>query len=100
LPGKLVRIFGPDYMRKEADNNIKVYYYGIYYCNVLEKMESFISGISAEQVSDDKTVLVMHDDTITVNYQPESYYQSPNWAVLKRKRDEVYKKLAYPHLFE
>lgn len=68
--------------------------------NVLEKMESFISGISAEQVSDDKTVLVMHDDTITVNYQPESYYQSPNWAVLKRKRDEVYKKLAYPHLFE
>jgi len=64
------------------------------------KMTAFIESIPAEQVSDDKTVLVMLNDAIKPQWQPEQYYQSPDWAELKKKRDEEYKRLAYPHLYE
>lgn len=64
------------------------------------KMTAFIDSIPGEQVSDDKTVLVMLDDVVKPEYQPEQYYQTPDWAELKKKRDEEYKRLAYPHLYE
>ena len=64
------------------------------------KMTAFIDSIPGEQVSDDKTVLVMLDDAVKPEYQPEQYYQTPDWAELKKKRDEEYKRLAYPHLYE
>ena len=66
---------------------------------IQKKMENFIDGISGEQVSDDKTVLVMLDTSVKTNRQPISYYQTPDWATLKKKRDEEYKRKAYPHLF-
>ena len=66
---------------------------------VQQRMESFIASIPGDQVSDDKTVLVMLDSSITSQKQPESYYQSPDWVALKKKRDEEYRRIAYPHLF-
>ncbi len=66
---------------------------------VQSKMNDFVSNIPGEQVSDDKTVLVMLNDSIKVSSQPDKYYQSPDWAALKKKRDEEYKRQAYPHLF-
>lgn len=66
---------------------------------VNKKMGAFIAGIPGEQVSDDKTVLVMLDDSVATSKQPDEYYAVPDWAALKKKRDEEYKKKAYPHLF-
>ena len=67
--------------------------------DVVQRMESFIASIPGEQVSDDKTVLVMLDDTQAVQKQDDAYYKTPDWAALKKKRDEEYKRKAYPHLF-
>ncbi len=66
---------------------------------VNEKISAFIANIPGEQVSDDKTILVMLDDSIPVSKQPEDYYAMPDWTALKKKRDEEYKRKAYPHLF-
>ena len=66
---------------------------------VQQRMDAFIAGIPGDQVSDDKTVLVMLDPSIKTQLQPESYYQSPDWVALKKKRDEEYRRMAYPHLF-
>ncbi len=68
--------------------------------SVQEKMNEFITNIPSEQVSDDKTVLVMVDTDIDVKLQPEEYYASPDWKSLKKKRDDEYKKAAYPHLYK
>lgn len=62
-------------------------------------MSAFVQSIPGDQVSDDKTVLVMLDTEVAVTKQPPEYYQSPDWEALKRKRDEEYKRAAYPHLF-
>ena len=35
----------------------------------------------------------------TANTFYEDYYKAPDWAALKRKWDEEYKRRAYPHLF-
>lgn len=67
---------------------------------VAERMSGFIGGIPGEQVSDDKTVLVMVDDAICTERQPDEYYQTPDWVSLKQKRDEEYKRCAYPHLYQ
>ena len=66
---------------------------------IAQKMENFIDSIPGEQVSDDKTVLVVLDDELLVQKQPDDYYIIPDWTALKKKRDEEYKKKAYPHLF-
>lgn len=65
---------------------------------VQKKMESFIEGIPDSQVEDDKTVLVMLDDSIEVEKMQDAYYQTPDWEKLKKKRDKEYKRAAYPHL--
>lgn len=66
---------------------------------IQKKMENFIDNISGDQVSDDKTVLVVLDTSLKTNRQPITYYHPPDWAKLKKKRDEEYKRKAYPHLF-
>ena len=66
---------------------------------VRERMEEFIGGIPGDQVSDDKTVLVMLDTSVRTESRPEEYYRSPDWAALKKKRDEEYRRAAYPHLY-
>lgn len=68
--------------------------------DVQTKMENFIDSISGEQVSDDKTVVVLVDDEVKAESQPDEYYKAPDWEKLRKKRDEDYKRAAYPHLFK
>ena len=67
---------------------------------VQKQMYSFIESIPGDQVSDDKTVVVLVDTSVKVEKQPDEYYQAPDWAALKKKRDEEYRRAAYPHLFD
>lgn len=67
---------------------------------VQEKMEKFVSGIAEAQVSDDKTIVAIINVGAEKTRQPEEYYQVPNWAELKRKKDEEFRRLAYPHMYK
>jgi hypothetical protein len=67
---------------------------------VKTRIEDFIKNIPDEQVNDDKTVVVLVNTAIESALQPDEYYQEPDWAELKRKHDEEWKRLAYPHLFK
>jgi hypothetical protein len=67
---------------------------------VKTRIEDFIKNIPDEQVNDDKTVVVLINTAITPNLQADEYYEEPNWVELKRKHDEEWKRLAYPHLFK
>ena len=66
---------------------------------VQDNMSHFIASIADEQVNDDKTVVVLMNCNLAISCQPEEYYAEPNWAELKRKRDEEWRRAAYPHLF-
>jgi hypothetical protein len=67
---------------------------------VKARIEDFIKNIPDEQVNDDKTVVVLVNSSIKPKLQPDEYYIEPDWTALKRKRDEEWKRLAYPHLFK
>ncbi len=64
-----------------------------------EKMTAFVQNIPEKQVNDDKTVLVVVNDSIKPEHLEDSYYQVPNWAELQKKRQEEFNRLAYPHLY-
>jgi serine/threonine protein phosphatase PrpC len=64
------------------------------------RIEEFIRNIPDEQVNDDKTVVVLISSSIEPKSQPNDYYKEPDWAELKRRRDEEWKREAYPHLFK
>jgi len=68
--------------------------------SVRARIEEFMKNIPDEQVNDDKTVVVLVNTAVESALQPDEYYQEPNWAELKRKHDEEWKRLAYPHLFK
>ena len=63
-------------------------------------VENFIKNIPDAQVNDDKTLVVLINASIESKLQPDEYYKEPNWEDLKKKRDEEYKRQAYPHLFK
>ena len=67
---------------------------------VKAEVEDFIKNIPDAQVNDDKTVVVLINSSVESKLQPDEYYKEPNWAELKRKRDEKYRRLAYPHMFK
>lgn len=67
--------------------------------DVQARMNDFVASIPGDQVSDDKTVLVMLDTSVKTEKQPDEYYSMPDWAALKKKREEEYKRAAYPHLY-
>lgn len=67
---------------------------------VQKKMEAFAASISPKQVNDDKTILVMLDTKVEPQRMPEEYYAAPDWAALKKKHDEEFKRAAYPHLYK
>ena len=67
---------------------------------VQTKMKDFMEKIPDEQVNDDKTVVVLVNPAIKTKRQPKEYYQEPDWAELKQKHDEEWKRAAYPHLFK
>lgn len=64
------------------------------------RMVDYILGIPGEQVNDDKTLVVLMNLSVKSKEQPDEYYEEPDWAELKKKYDEEWKKLAYPHLFK
>ena len=66
---------------------------------VQEKMTAFVQNIPEKQVNDDKTVLVVVNNSIKSERLEYSYYQVPNWAELQKKRQEEFNRLAYPHLY-
>ncbi len=66
---------------------------------VQQKMKQFVNNIPGNQVNDDKTILVMVDSDVHPNKLEDAYYKSPDWAELKQKYDEEYRRLAYPHLY-
>jgi hypothetical protein len=67
---------------------------------VQEKMSEFIENFHPEQVSDDKTVVVLTNASIRTKRQPKEYYYEPDWAELKRQREEAWRREAYPGLFK
>jgi len=62
--------------------------------------KDFIEKIPDEQVNDDKTVAVLINPSIKSKLQPKEYYLEPDWAELKRKHDEAWKREAYPGLYK
>jgi len=67
---------------------------------VKAQIEDFILKIPDEQVNDDKTIVVMVNSSIDSSLQAKEYYIEPDWAELKKKHDEEWKRKAYPHLFK
>lgn len=66
---------------------------------VQEKISAFLEGIPDDRVNDDKTIVVMANRDVPVRIQVPEYYAEPDWAELKRKYDETWRRTAYPHLF-
>lgn len=66
---------------------------------VVSMMDKYVASIPADQVNDDKTVVLLLNEKNKPARQPEAYYQVPDWNALKKKRDEAYQRMAYPHLF-
>lgn len=67
---------------------------------VQEKIGVFMDGIPDAQVSDDKTVAVLVNTDVPVKLQSPEYYAEPDWAELKHRYDEAWRRAAYPHLFK
>ena len=64
------------------------------------EISEFMERIPDEQVNDDKTVVVLVNTSIKTKKQPDDYYKEPDWAELKKKYDEQWKRAAYPSLFD
>ena len=67
---------------------------------VQERMTDYVKNISDKKVNDDKTILCLINTASKIKYQPEEYYKEPNWAELKAKFDEEWRRAAYPHLYK
>lgn len=66
---------------------------------VQKRLSVFVQNIPADQVSDDKTILVVVNDSIKHMRLDDSYYRIPDWTGLKKKHRDEFNRLAYPHLF-
>lgn len=66
--------------------------------SVKNKIENFLDSITKEEVNDDKTLVVLFDDSVKVKRQPDEYYQMPDRDKLKKIREEKYFREAYPNL--
>ncbi|GAP40235.1 protein phosphatase 2C domain-containing protein [Flexilinea flocculi] len=64
-----------------------------------DRILTFICNIPDAQVNDDKTIAVLVNTAVKAGVQPPEYYLEVDWAELKRKRNEAWKREAYPHLF-
>ncbi len=65
---------------------------------VAKAMYDYVENIDKSKVNDDKTVVVLCDDSIPVQYQEASYYASPDFQALQREQEARYFQEAYPHL--
>lgn len=66
---------------------------------VQNRISTFIEKIPDAQVNDDKTVAVILNTDNKPALMAEDYYKEPDWKELKRKREEKWKRLAYPSLY-
>ena len=67
---------------------------------VQDRIASFLAGISADQVNDDKTAVVLANSKTPLSRQPEAYYAEPDWEAVIAKYQEAWKRKAYPHLYK
>ena len=68
--------------------------------SVCTRISAFMESIPDEQVNDDKTVAVLINTAIKTRRQPKAYYKEPDWAELKKKYDDEWRKAAYPGLYK
>ena len=66
---------------------------------VQARIKEFMENIPDEHVNDDKTVTVLVNPSVKTKKQPKEYYQEPDWAALKKRHDDEWKRAAYPGLF-
>ena len=64
------------------------------------RAKEYMENIPPKQVGDDKTVVVLINPTVHAARQPEEYYAQLDWADLKRRHDEQWKRAAYPDLYK
>ncbi len=107
----MFEIFFPIYIR-EAPVNVHVALAGFFMdrekllfeekgeLRVRDEMKRFIEEIDRTQVSDDKTVVVVVNDSVQITRQPDEYYIEPDWDELKKKHNDAWRKIAYPTLFD
>lgn len=67
---------------------------------VQQNIKKFVEEIPEAQVNDDKTIVVLINTAIKTKRQPKDYYKEPDWAELKRKHDDEWRKMAYPGLYK
>ena len=67
---------------------------------VEEKISRFVGGIGEAQVNDDKTIVCVLNTSVETSRKEDDYYQVPDWVALKKKKDEEFRRLAYPHLYK
>ena len=67
---------------------------------ITKRVREYMQNIPPEQVNDDKTVAVLINPSIKTSEQPKSYYEPPNWAELKKRHDEEWKRAAYPDMYK
>ena len=68
--------------------------------SVQARMSEILEKIPDEQVNDDKTIAVLINTSVKTKQLPKEYYQEPDWAALKEKYDEAWKRAAYPSLYK
>jgi len=67
--------------------------------SVQAKIAEFLEYLPDEHVNDDKTIVVLINPAVKVKRQPDEYYKEPDWAELKKKHDEAWRREAYPSLY-
>jgi hypothetical protein len=67
---------------------------------VQARISEFMENIPDEQVNDDKTVAVLINTSVKTKRQPKEYYQEPDWAELKQKHEDEWRREAYPGLYK
>lgn len=65
-----------------------------------KRIFDFIDNIDEKQVSDDKTIVCLQNIDVDVQRKDDGYYKIPDWAALKKKKDEEFRRLAYPNLYK
>ena len=67
---------------------------------VQNSMEKFIGEIARKQVSDDKTIVVLVNGSVSSTRQPKEYYEEPDWDALRKKHNDAWRRIAYPDLYK
>lgn len=65
-----------------------------------KELIEYIEGLPKESVDDDKTVAVLVNTDVGIEYMPEEYYAEPDWEEIIGRWRENYRKQAYGDLFE